>query len=118
MFFPSGASGQVIEVEDDEGNPVPAAIIRNNRGTARATDLEGRLQLDSLIRQGDTLEIRSIGFGTRSVAMPEQYIDLKVQLAPESVNLSEVVVATALPARQTMGAETVSRISARSSLQR
>jgi len=114
MFFPSGASGQVIEVEDDEGNPVPAAIIRNNRGTARATDLEGRLQLDSLIRQGDTLEIRSIGFGTRSVAMPEQYIDLKVQLAPESVNLSEVVVATALPARQTMGAETVSRISARS----
>ena len=114
MAFPLGSGAQVIEVQDEEGNPVPAAVILNNVGTARVTDLDGRLQLDSVIRQGDTLEIRSLGFGSRAVAMPAQSADLAVQLAPESVNLSEVIVATVEPARQTMGAETVSRISAMS----
>ena len=112
LFLPILASGQVLEVKDEDGNPVPAAIVRNKTGTARMTDLEGRLHLDSLIRQGDTLEIRSMGFGTRSVAMPEPYLDMEVQLAAASVNLSEVVVAAAVPTRQKMGAETVSRISA------
>ena len=84
------------------GGPVPAAVILNNVGTARVTDLDGRLQLDSVIRQGDTLEIRSLGFGSRTVAMPVRSADLAVQLAPESVALSEVIVATVEPARQTM----------------
>ena len=54
----------VIEVRDEQGNPVPAAVIQNNAGTARMTDIEGRLELDSLFAS-DTLEIRSLGFGTR-----------------------------------------------------
>ena len=99
LFLPIKASGQVLEVKDEDGNPVPAAIVRNKTGTARMTDLEGRLHLDSLIRQGDTLEIRSLGFGTRSVAMPEAYLDMEVKLAAASVNLSEVVVAAAVPTR-------------------
>ena len=113
LVTPLAADAQVIEVKDEAGNPVPAAVIRNDAGTARLTDLNGRLQLDSLMLQGDTLEIRSLGFGSRAVAMPQRSADVAVQLAPESVNLSEVVVATVEPARQTMGAETVSRISAR-----
>lgn len=106
-------NAQVIEVQDEEGNPVPAAVIWNDIGTARVTDLNGRLQLDSLMLEGDTLEIRSLGFGSRAVAMPERAADVAVQLSAESVNLSEVVVASVEPARHTMGAETVSRISAR-----
>ena len=78
------------------------------------TDIEGRLELDSLLRQGDTLEIRSLGFGTRSMAMPGPALDLEVQLAPESVNLLEVVVAVSEPSRQTMGTTTVSHLSAAS----
>ena len=105
---------QVIEVRDEDGNPVPAAVIRNESGTARMTDLDGRLQLDSLLRQGDTLEIRSMGFGTRSLAMPGSTLDVEVELSAESVNLSEVVVAASQPARETLGAVEVSRISATS----
>lgn len=103
---------QVIEVRDEAGNPVPAAVIQNNAGTARMTDLEGRLELDSLIRQGDTLEIRSLGFGTRSMAMPAEALDMEVQLAPESVNIAEVVVAVTEPTRTALGATTVSHLSA------
>ena len=69
------------------------------------TGLDGRLQLDSVIRQGDTLEIRSLGFGSRSVAMPARSADLAVQLAPESVALSEVIVATVEPARRPWGGD-------------
>ena len=105
-------TAQVIEVRDEQGNPVPAAVIQNNAGTARMTDIEGRLELDSLLRQGDTLEIRSLGFGTRSMAMPAPALDLEVQLTPESVNLLEVVVAVSEPSRQTMGTTTVSQLSA------
>ena len=106
FLLPGLLSAQVIEVKDEEGNPVPAAVIRNDAGTARMTDLDGRLTLDSLIRQGDTLEIRSLGFGTRSMAMPHRELDVQVELSPSSVNLSEVVVATADVARHRMGAET------------
>jgi len=113
FLLPGLLSAQVIEVKDEEGNPVPAAVIRNDAGTARMTDLDGRLTLDSIIRRGDTLEIRSLGFGTRSMAMPHRELDVQVELSPSSVNLSEVVVATADVARHRMGAETVSRISAR-----
>ena len=112
LLLAGQVAGQVIEVQDESGNPVPAAVIQNNVGTARMTDLDGRIELDSLLRQGDTLEIRSLGFGTRSVAMPAQALDMEVQLSAESVNLSEVVVAVAEPARQTMGTAMVSRISA------
>ena len=38
------ADAQVIEVRDEAGNPVPAAVIQNNAGTARMTDMEGRLE--------------------------------------------------------------------------
>lgn len=89
-------------------------MIRNNAGDVRVTDMEGRLKLDSLLMRGDTLEIRSLGFGSRSVALPGISSDMAVQLSAESVNLSEVVVVTAEPLRQTMGAVTISRISARS----
>ena len=108
----TGLAGQVIEVRDESGNPVPAAVIQNNMGTARMTDLDGRIELDSLLRQGDTLEIRSLGFATRSMSMPARALDMEVQLSAESVNLNEVVVAVAEPARQAMGATTVSRLSA------
>ena len=74
--------------------------------------MEGRLELDSILLRGDTLEVRSLGFGSRTVALPERSVDMAVQLSAESVNLSEVVVLTVEPLRQTMGAETVSRISA------
>ena len=108
----TGLAGQVIEVRDESGNPVPAAVIQNNMGTARMTDLDGRIELDSLLRQGDTLEIRSLGYATRSMSMPAGVLDMEVQLSAESVNLNEVVVAVAEPARQAMGATTVSRLSA------
>ena len=68
--------GQVIEVRDESGQPVPAAVIRNENGEVRMTDMEGRLQLDSLIRKGDTLQVRSMGFSTQSVAMPEAQLDV------------------------------------------
>ena len=103
---------QVIEVRDESGQPVPAAIIRNNNGEVRMTDMEGRLQLDSLIRQGDTLQVRSMGFSTQSVAMPELQLDVEINLVPDLVNLSEVVVASVRPFREMASAATVSRISA------
>lgn len=98
------SQGQVIEVRDEAGNPVPAAVIRNESGTARMTDLNGRLELDSLIRQGDTLEIRSMGFGTQNVAMPIPSLDMSIEMSSESVNLSEVVVSAVQPARESMSA--------------
>ena len=107
------SQGQVIEVRDEAGNPVPAAVIRNESGTARMTDLNGRLELDSLIRQGDTLEIRSMGFGTQNVAMPIPSLDMSIEMSSESVNLSEVVVSAVQPARESMSAVSVSRISAK-----
>lgn len=102
---------QVIEVKDDEGNPVPAAIIRNDAGEVRMTDVDGRLELDSIIRTGDTLEVRSLGFGSRSMAMPTSISSMEVNLSPESVNLSEVVVASIQPERERSGAATISRLS-------
>ncbi len=107
-------SGQVIEVQDEQGNPLPSAVIRNDAGEVRMTDLDGRIELDSLLRNGDTLEIRSMGFGTRSVAMPDQYRDIEVNLVPASVNLSEVVVVSAQPAREMMTAMTANRLTAAS----
>ena len=104
--------GQVIEVRDESGQPVPAAVIRNENGEVRMTDMEGRLQLDSLIRKGDTLQVRSMGFSTQSVAMPEAQLDVEVNLVPDLVNLSEVVVASVRPFREMASAATVSRISA------
>ena len=108
----AGLSGQVIEVRDEAGQPVPAAVIRNNNGEVRMTDLEGRLQLDSLIRQGDTLQVRSMGFSSQSVAMPAAQLDLEINLVPDLVNLSEVVVSSIQPSRELSSAATVSRISA------
>jgi hemoglobin/transferrin/lactoferrin receptor protein len=107
----SRASAQVIEVQDDAGQPVPAAVIRNTTGEVRMTDMDGRLELDSLIRQGDTLEVRSLGFSTKSVAMPEAQMETAILLVPDLVNLSEVVVSSVQPSRELKAAETVSRIS-------
>ena len=104
--------GQVIEVRDEAGQPVPAAVILNNNGEVRMTDMEGRLQLDSLIRQGDTLQVRSMGFSSQSVAMPAAQLDLEINLVPDLVNLSEVVVSSIQPFRELSSAATVSRISA------
>jgi len=103
---------QVIEVRDEMGEPIPAAVIRNNNGEVRMTDMDGRLQLDSLIRQGDTLQVRSMGFSARSVAMPKAQLDLEINLVPDLVNLSEVVVAGTRPFRELASAATLSRISA------
>ena len=60
---------QVIEVRDEMGEPIPAAVIRNNNGEVRMTDMDGRLQLDSLIRQGDTLQVRSMGVNPRYLGL-------------------------------------------------
>ena len=112
VLFSMPVFGQVIEVQDDEGNPVPAAVISNRAGEVRMTDMQGRIELDSLILQGDTLEIRSMGFGSRSVAMPVQVLDMEVNLVPESVNLSEVVVSSAMPLRERNAATTMSTLTA------
>ncbi len=112
VLFSMPVLGQVIEVQDDEGNPVPAAVISNQAGEVRMTDMQGRIELDSLILQGDTLEIRSMGFGSRSVAMPVQVLDMEVNLVPESVNLSEVVVSSAMPLRERNAATTMSTLTA------
>ena len=98
-------AARMIEVLDEQGNPVPAAVIQNNAGTARMTDIEGRLELDSLLRQGDTLEIRALALEPDH-GHAGSGLDLEVQLAPESVNLLEVVVAVSEPSRQTMGTTT------------
>ena len=46
------------------------------------------------------------------MAMPTESLDMEVQLAPESVNIAEVVVAVAEPTRTALGATTVSHLSA------
>lgn len=105
-------AAQVIQVQDEAGNPIPAAVIRNQAGTARMTDLSGRVELDDLLLQGDTLEIRSMGFATQSVAMPSSTLDTVVQMLAASVNLSEVVVSADQPTRESMSTVAVNRISA------
>lgn len=103
---------QVIEIQDEAGNPVPAAVIQNDAGVARMTDFDGRIVLDSLIREGDTLKVRSLGYGSRSVAMPQPNLDMQIQLSTESVALSEVVVSSVQPLREMASATTVNRMSA------
>ena len=91
---------------------MPAAVIRNDVGEVRMTDLEGRLELDSLIRKGDTLQVRSMGFGEQSLPMPTRNVSTTVSLSSEAVNLSEVVVASGLPQREIAAATTMSTITA------
>ena len=112
VLVASGAWSQVIQVQDEDGNPVPAAVIRNDVGEVRMTDLEGRLELDSLIRKGDTLQVRSMGFGEQSLPMPTRNVSTTVSLSSEAVNLSEVVVASGLPQREIAAATTMSTITA------
>lgn len=106
------AEAQVIEIKDGQGNPIPGAVIRNDVGDVRMTDTEGRLELDSLIRSGDTLEIRSLGFGVSYMAMPTSMGAHEFNLSPESINLSEVIVSSVPAVRERTGAATISRLSA------
>lgn len=75
---------------DPDGLPViGAAVIVQGTTIGTATDLDGRFALS--VNSGQTIEISSIGFKTKTIVVTEA-TEYNIQLEPDAQFLDEIVV--------------------------
>lgn len=90
-------------VTDSNKQPIPGANVRViGDSTGTTTDADGNFKLDTSAKLPYSIEVSSVGFGSKNVSITTANQQVTVALQPEETQLNEIVVSASRTAERVL----------------